>query len=105
MANKKKLEDKVHVFIRLCNEAIKRSAALRKVPTLDNKYKRWENAYRYKLSQAAAAGDTIRGDEAYYGIASTANVVLDGTKETDDNAKVLNAALNEARRILIQLNQ
>lgn len=103
--DKENVADKVKTFIRLCNEASKRNVALREMSVLDSKYERQKKVYEYKLNQAAAAGDTIRGDEAYYSIVSTANVVLSyGSGETDDNAKIIYAALNEARRVLIQLN-
>ena len=105
MIKKQNPTTKLKTFMRLCNEATKRSVALKKVSVLDSRHERWRKVYEYKLNQAAAVGDSIRGDEAYYSIVSAANIVLDGSKETDDNAKIIDAVLNEARRVLIQLNQ
>lgn len=96
---------KIKTFMRLCNEATKRTLVLKKMSVSDSRYERWKKVCIYKLNQTVDIGKTIRGDEAYYSIVSAVNVVLDVGAETDDNAKVFKAVLNEAKRVLIQLNQ
>lgn len=105
MIEKQNPTTKLKTFMRLCNEATKRKVALKKMSISDSRYERWRKVCEYKLNQAATVGDTIRGDEAYFSIVSAMNVVLNESEETDDNTKVFDAALNEAKRILIQLNK
>lgn len=98
----KPLPSKLATYFRLCEEAGRRFVGMQRDGDNGERYERWDNAYNYKLEQIDEVEQGIRGNAGYFEA-----VILNAMymNDSNDNSRVVAAALDAAKKIVIELNK
>lgn len=97
----KPIPPKLATYLRLCEEAGRRFAGLRRDGDNRKRYKRWEEAYNYKLELIREVSQGIRGEAGYFETVILNALYMD---DNNDNSRVIAAAMNAAKIAIIEIN-